>query len=423
MKRDQVLRMALDDLTLALDSLRGLLNLNPSPLTRKSLGAIDNANEILPADSIIDIFIHYDSFGSPISIEPPPNTTLYPLIFPFSGIRGPIKEIEQIVIAYLGQTASALFPYILGNEPLDIVPTNFTPQSILKPSLSLSGENTLVGIIDTGIDYTNPVFIDENGQTRIISIWDQTIGGSSPDGDGTIYNQDMINQALASPDPFEIVPHKDNVGHGTILAGIAAGFGQYPEGTYEGVAPKADMVVVKLQAAGVAMQTLYHGNYNPLAFSTLDVALAFKYLTSLANLLRKPISICLPMGTNGGAHDGSSVLDTIITSYSSNSGVCTIISVGEEANKSHHASGNLKDNPNQEIKLTIAKGEGGFVVEVWASFGDKLEISLTPPQIGGDDQPTISLNQRQTYRQPVSTSSMPPWDQTDELSDSLYVCL
>lgn len=123
---------------------------------------------------------------------------------------------------------------ILGIEPINIRPDKFKPTSILKQPQEFNGKGALIGILDTGIDYMNPAFIDANGETRIESIWDQTIGNESVYGYGTIYDKEMINKALQSPQPFSVVPHKDEWGEGTMLAGIAAGFAVYKRGNIKG---------------------------------------------------------------------------------------------------------------------------------------------------------------------------------------------
>lgn len=385
-------------LTQSLEDLENLLELHFRMPRQQDFSPIDVPYEFLPEDAIIDIFITYNSLDEQIAITPPPNTTIYPLDFPYSAVRGPRAEIEQIFTDYLGKTAKALIPFILGNEPLNIVSGDFKATSILKSPVDLGGTGTLIGIIDTGIDYTHPAFIDSNGYTRITSIWDQTIGNDSPYGYGTVYDQEMINRALQSSDPFEVVPHQDKWGHGTILAGIAAGSATYEKGIYKGVAPGAELVIVKLKPASEAMQVLFHGKCNPLGFSALDIALAFQFLIILANRMQKPISICLPSGTNSGSHDGTNILDSVISSYSSNPGVTTVISVGEEANKAHHAFGDLKEAKEQTIKLTMAKGQLGFVAEIWAMFGDRIEVLLTPPTLDDDTSLKILLNEGQTYR-------------------------
>lgn len=383
------------DLTSSLDY---LLNLFLPVPVMEEFRNINIAYEFAPEDAVIDAFIIYNIFNAENVIVAPPNTTLYPLDFPYSGARGPVKEIKELFIETLGKTATASLPFILGNEPLNITQANFKTSSIIKRSIGLKGAGTLIGIIDTGIDYTNPAFIDANGETRIVSIWDQTIGTSSPYGYGTLYDREIIDEGLKSSDPFTVVPHKDEWGHGTILAGIAAGSGKYESGTYEGVAPEAEIVVVKLKPASSVMQDIYYSRYNPLGFSALDIALAFQFMANISNQLQKPISICLPVGTNSGSHDGTNILDAIISSYSTNPGISVVLPVGEEANKGHHATGDLKEEIVQEVILTIPKGQGGFLMEIWAMFGDKLEISLIPPKVEGENLPIILLNEAQTHR-------------------------
>jgi len=384
----------------SLDGLGDLLNLLiPLPMIEE-FRSLDIAYEFAPEDIVIDVFIKYNSFDITAPIVTPQDTSLYPLVFPYLGVRGAVREIKELIEGYLGKLATGSLAYILGSEPLNITPVDFKALSIFKRPLPFKGTGTLIGIIDTGIDYTHPAFIDSKGETRIVSIWDQTIGISSPYGYGSIYDREEINQALKSPNPFEIVPHQDEWGSGTILAGIAAGYGKYEEGIYEGVAPEAEIVVVKLAPATLGMQGIYHSQYNPLGFSALDIARAVQYMASLAAQHQKPISICLPLGTNTGSHDGTSVLDNIIMTYAENPGVCVVLPTGEEANKRHHASGDLKENNQQKIKLTIPKGQWGFMIEVWATFGDRLEVSLTTPKVEGEDISTVLLNVAQTHKLP-----------------------
>ena len=92
------------------------------------------------------------------------------------------------------------------------------------PIFNLRGQGVLVGIIDTGVDYTNPVFQYADRTTRIVSIWDQTIVSDNPPQNmvyGTEFTRDQINEALQSEDPLSIVPSTDENGHGTMIAGIA----------------------------------------------------------------------------------------------------------------------------------------------------------------------------------------------------------
>ena len=370
----------------------------PTPLLENAR-TVEYAYEFAEEDDVIDVFIIYNSFNIEPIITTPDQTNLYPLVFPYLGARGTAREIKQLINDYLGQMVIGSLAPVLGNEPFDMTPTEFKPGPLLNVPLPLSGAGILIGIIDTGIDYTNPLFIDEKGQTRIEYIWDQTIGNSSPFGYGTIYDRETINQALKSPDPLAIVPHQDEIGHGTMLAGIAAGYHIYEKGMYKGGAPNVRLVIVKLAPASLAMQEIYYGQYSPFGFSGLDIARAVQYVTNMANHQKKPIAICLPSGTNTGSHDGASVLDEVLKIYGQNTGVSMIVPAGEEANKGHHASGNLKQIREQEVKLVIPKGQKGFMVEIWAGFGDRLMVSLMTPKVEGEVG-EISLNKPQTYSLP-----------------------
>ena len=89
-----------------------------------------------------------------------------------------------------------------------------------QAALDLKGQGVLVGFVDTGIAYENPVFYNEDGTTRILGIWDQTNeGGTPPEGIlyGAFYDEDRINQALQSEEPQSVVPVTDEIGHGTFF--------------------------------------------------------------------------------------------------------------------------------------------------------------------------------------------------------------
>ena len=115
----------------------------------------------------------------------------------------------------------------LFQEPFD--PTPLISSGILsvqREPLNLTGRGCIFCCIDTGVDYTSPVFRNEDGSTRILAIWDQTIqDGPAPEGlyFGTEYTRDQINAALQAEDPYSIVPSRDTEGHGSALAGVAAG--------------------------------------------------------------------------------------------------------------------------------------------------------------------------------------------------------
>ena len=107
-----------------------------------------------------------------------------------------------------GETPPGVAPF----DPADLIASGIT--QVQRPPLSLTGQGVILCFIDTGIDYQNPVFLDENGNSRILAIWDQTVQtGAPPDGlkYGSEYRREDINLALRSEDPYSIVPSRDEM--------------------------------------------------------------------------------------------------------------------------------------------------------------------------------------------------------------------
>ena len=117
-----------------------------------------------------------------------------------------------------------------------------------QPFLNLRGSGVLLGFVGTGIDYTQSAFRYEDGSSKIQYIWDQSVKGAPPTGYscGSEWGNEAINNALASEDPRQLVPHVDSVGHGTFVASVAGG---REEGSYIGAAPDSEFIVVKLKSA------------------------------------------------------------------------------------------------------------------------------------------------------------------------------
>lgn len=247
--------------------------------------------------------------------------------------------------------------------------------------LNLRGTNTLVGIVDTGIDYTNPAFIREDGTSKIQYILDQTQRSfhETPFTFGTEYNNAQINEALRSPDPYAIVPHRDEVGHGTFLASVAAGV---PQGDNRvGAAPDADLIVVKLRKA----RPYYLEKYlippeQENAYESTSVMVGIEYILSKAQELGRPVAICLGLGTNQGTHDGFSIFEEYLTSLSNIAGVCIVTAAGNESQARHHTQGFLESSgETQNIDIRVGDNAGDIFISIVSGGADKLSLSVRSP--------------------------------------------
>lgn len=250
------------------------------------------------------------------------------------------------------------------------------------PTLQLKGNGVLIGFLDGGIDYTNPVFRNLDGSTRILSIWDQTVQtGTLPEGFayGSEYTQEMINQALSSDSPLDTVPTIDTDGHGTFTASLAAGGGN-PEQSFLGAAPEATLAVVKLKPAKQYLKDYYFIPDSTVCYQETDIALALHYLDQLARRYNLPLVFCFSLGTNAGGHIGALPCPTILNAYGYSSNRIPIIGTGNEADKRHHYY--MQDFQNagtQSVEIRVGENTAGFTMELWTSLPNVVAISLTSP--------------------------------------------
>ena len=273
------------------------------------------------------------------------------------------------------------------------------------PPLANRGRGVLIGLIDTGIDYTNPLFLYPDGTTRIASLWDQTIPADTaclppgvPDysagsgaGYGTEFSREQINEALASASPLSLVPTRDTDGHGTFLAAAAAGNFQ-PEDDFSGAAPEAELVVVKLKPAKQYLREFYQIPRDAAAYQENDIMMAVKYMRVTSYLLGKPLVILLGLGTNLGSHEASSPLCQVLQDISRTLGMATVIAAGNETGLGHHFLGNL--GPDQEwedveIRVGSREAENGFVLELWSDAADTFSVGFLSPS--GEQIPRLPI--------------------------------
>ncbi|WP_069998260.1 S8 family peptidase [Cellulosilyticum sp. I15G10I2] len=250
------------------------------------------------------------------------------------------------------------------------------------PFASLTGNGVIIGFVDTGIEYTNKLFQHADHTTRIIRIWDQTLPGNSPSGYtyGTEYTAEAINQALISENPYEIVPTQDDVGHGTFLAGVAAGDDKTGTGEYRGGAPEALIAMVKLRPAKAYLKEYYFIEVDDDAYEENDFLTGVNYLVQMATEFQMPLIICIGMGDNAGAHDGSTIVEQYLDQISLIKNIVVVVAAGNEANSGHHFSGTLTEGAMQDIEISVSQEEvRGFIAYLWTNITDKVAVSIRSP--------------------------------------------
>ncbi len=276
-------------------------------------------------------------------------------------------------------------------------------------NLALSGEGVIVGIIDTGIDYTNPLFLDTNGNSRIGVLWDQTIPGNRINDEvraqvlgqinqmianqnaendntmaapwyGTVYDNEQINEALRSSSPYNIVPSKDEVGHGTFMAGIAAG-GVDPAKDFTGIAFRSELAVVKLKEAKPYLKEFFGVLEDARAYQETDIIYAVEYLVRYARRKRKPISIYIGVGSSNGGHQGYTFLERYLDNILENIAIMVSVPAGNEGNERLHYAGEIADNTDfQMIDVNIPEGQNTLVLELWGEAPNTFAIAIDSPR-------------------------------------------
>lgn len=288
-------------------------------------------------------------------------------------------------------------------DPTSLIVSGIT--QVQRPPLNLRGRGVVICIIDTGIDYRNPVFLDENGNSRILAIWDQTIQTGTPPAGflyGSEYTRDAINIALRSNNPYEAVPSRDTNGHGTAMAAVAAGNSTNSEAPYRGAAPEADLVIVKLKECKQYLREFYLLPEGVPAYQENDIMLGVKYADSFAELFDRPVVICLGLGTNQGDHTGSSALSSYLNYVALKRSRGVVVCGGNEGNSAHHYKGMLAGRSGalestEDVEVRVGEGAKGFFLEFWGNLPDAFSLEVRSP--GGETVPLgrLVMGQPVTY--------------------------
>ena len=285
-------------------------------------------------------------------------------------------------------------PVSLSRFSYNSIPKCFTPTSMETlnqagilpiqnyPTLQLKGKGTLIGFLDSGIDYANPVFRNLDGSTRIAAIWDQTVqSGSPPEGFayGTEFTEEQINEALAEENPLSVVPSSDDTGHGTYTASLAAGSGN-PQEQFLGAAPEASIAVVKLKQAKRYLRDYYFIPDSAVCYQETDLMLGLKYLNDLADSLNLPLVVCVTVGSSMGGHIGTLPFSYLIEGYSTRANHITVIGTGNEADKRHHYFNTIADMADKkDVEIRVGENVSGFSLELWTDIPNILSISILSP--------------------------------------------
>ena len=261
------------------------------------------------------------------------------------------------------------------------------------PVLNNQGAGVIVGFVDTGINYTDSLFRNVDGSTRIIGIWDQT---NNSDNSNNIENETAkpfsafsalygtqytaeVNLALNSDNPASIVPTRDENGHGTFLASIAAGNRDERAG-FSGAAPQASIAMVKLKPAKQYLRDFYLIRDGADAYQENDIMMGVSYLYFLARKYSMPLVVCIPLGTNIGSHMGMSRLGQYLNQVSLSNGSAVITAAGNETGARHHFRA-VMDADTDEVtaELRVGEREAGFSMELWAENMGAYTVGFISP--------------------------------------------
>lgn len=249
-----------------------------------------------------------------------------------------------------------------------------------QPALSLKGEGVLVGIVDTGIDYTNPLFQDVAGNTRILSIWDQTAISLEQDFlYGVEYTREQINKALQYENPNTIVPEIDTNGHGTFLASLAAGSAD-PANDFIGAAPLSELVVVKLKEAKANLREFFYLSGTEPLYQENDIMAGIAYLEMVAQREQKPLVVLLGVGSNQGSHTGADPLSILLDDIGAQIGRAVVVPAGNQAVAQHHFYGEATSILMPvNVEINVANGMEGFCMELWTYAPELVRVVVQSP--------------------------------------------
>lgn len=331
----------------------------------------------ITSNDYMDLIIDYNNNTAILNRYP--NASIHIMNDKYAIIYLPERQLAGRLIRQFGYTE---IPACFGLTIQKSIEASGIQRLRRLPNFNLRGQGVLVGIIDTGIQYTNPAFKNIDGTSRIAAIWDQTIETENPPQPylyGTQYLKEDINNALNSPNPLEVVPSVDTNGHGTMLAGIAAG-SEIEESNFSGIVPEAELVVVKLKQAKPALREFYQIPQTVDCYQENDIMWALQYIVDTARRLQRPIAICVGLGSSQGSHDGRGALSNLLSIAADFSGIVITVSGGNEGNAARHFYSEI--NPGigySTVELNVGENEPGFTMELWGTAPNTYSVDILSP--------------------------------------------
>lgn len=306
---------------------------------------------------------------------------------------GPQPYVYQSIPKCYGLMQEGGGSSLQGFDPLSLMHSGIL--RVQNPPLELTGRGVIIGFVDTGIRYQDRVFRNDDGTTRIMAVWDQTIqDGNVPEGFvfGSEYTKEEIDEALLLENPLELVPTNDENGHGTAIASVAAGSRVDYGRTFLGAAPDADIVVVKLKEAKKYLREYYLIREGAIAYSETDIMLALKYIQQFGEFTTRPVVICFGLGTNMGDHSGTIALASYMNEISSGRNCAVVVCGGNEGNAAHHFTGRVCRsalNDYEDVEIRVGENNRGFRVEMWGNVPEIFSIQIRSP--GGEMLPAVPV--------------------------------
>lgn len=322
-----------------------------------------------------DVIVKYSGSESGLAGE---NIQVVPLLGGYAVVTLPETEIAEYSdreqIEFMEKPKQLYFETLQGREASCIL-------TVQDRNTGLSGEGVLVGVVDSGIDYFHPDFRNEDGSSRILRLWDQSIPGNPPEGylTGTEYAKEEIDKALAlgETEGRRFIPSRDFSGHGTAVLGIVAGNGRASDGVNRGIAYKSDLLVVKM------------GNARESSFPrTTELIEGIDYLIRQAVKMGRPIAVNISFGNNYGSHQGDSLLETYISNVANVGRSVICVGTGNNGNDRIHTAGKLRQGQTDMIEMSIGTYETTLNLQLWKAYADEIEISIETPS--GERLPELS---------------------------------